>query len=160
MPLQEISDFIVLQIAMQAEAIHTSETAWLLFFARELQLHVPAAALAGVLNLRSSANALLTLDLLQRGLIDGQITPSFWRSFANAKGLASEMWLAAYEITKKNWWPTVVQSTFATSHEFFSDIWNRNIEFYDPTRKARPQRVRIFLSTPTDTSVALDGIYP
>jgi Reverse transcriptase (RNA-dependent DNA polymerase) len=160
LPLDQIAAFINRQIPRHAEAAQTSEVAWLLFWARELRMTLPASVFAQVLVLRSGANALLTLDLLQRGLIDGKIDTNAWRSCANAKGLASEMWLAAYEITKKSWWPRAVTSQFIQTHDFFSDLWNRNVEFYDPSRKARPQRARRFLRRPTEQTVFLEGAYP
>ena len=53
----------------EAEAIHTDELAWLLFWAREIGFSVPSSALANVTRLRSSVVALLTLDLRQLGLV-------------------------------------------------------------------------------------------
>jgi hypothetical protein len=57
---------------MRAEAAHTSEIAWLLFWARELEMQIDAQVVERVVRLRSSVNALLTLELRQLNLIKGK----------------------------------------------------------------------------------------
>jgi len=136
LPISDVSDFIRNQIPSNAESAQTSEVAWLIFFARELGIHLEARLLERVTNLRSSVCALLTLDMLQRGRISGRINTRFWRSFANEQGLKSEMWLVAYEATLKKWWPTPVASSFIRSHQFFGDLWKQKVSFYDPSARA------------------------
>ena len=164
LPLDEIKEFILDQMVQHAEAAHTGEVAWLLFWARELEIKVPASALLRVTRLASSATALVTLDLLRLRRIQGTIDVSYWQSFASTGGLKSEMWLVSYEATKKGWWTGVVSNTYITSHEFFSDLWGRHVEFYAPNRKARPSFrrpsfvQRIKSTVPVDSE--FDGIYP
>lgn len=133
----EIEKYILQQLPLKAEAVHTDEVAWLLFWAREIKLKIPSSVLEKATTLRSSVVAMLVLDLNQQGLIEGKLTPSLWRSAANQDGLRSEMWLVAYEATKKGWWPKNINSDFITGHPFFADIWDKDVEFYDPTKKAR-----------------------
>jgi hypothetical protein len=133
----EIERYILEQIPAKATAIHTDELSWLLFWALEIGLTVPASTLDRVVKLRSSVAALLTMDLLQRGKVDGKLDISFWRGFCNSDGLSSEMWLTAYEITKKGWWPKVVASGFVTGHQYFSTLWANDVEFYDVRRRAQ-----------------------
>ena len=70
-------------------------------------------------------------------MIDGVLDFSFWQSFTTDVGLKSEMWLVAYEATRKGWWPKAQNTDFITKHMFFADLWNANVEFYDPGKKAR-----------------------
>ena len=141
----EITSYILQQIPLKAEAVHTDEVAWLLFWAREIGLKLPAAALQKVTSLRSSVVAMLALDLNQQGLVDGKMNVATWKSAATVDGLRSEMWLVAYEATKKGWWPKNQPSGFITGHPFFGDIWGKGIEFYDPTKKARKKVKPAFL---------------
>lgn len=145
-PSSEIEAFILQQIPIKAEAVHTDELAWLLFWAREIGLTLPATLLEKVIPLRSSVVALITMDLRQRGQVDGTLRLSSWRAAAKADGLKSEMWLVAYEATKKGWWQGRVSPAFIKNHAFFGDIWDREVEFYDSNRKAR-KRVRPPFST-------------
>ena len=142
LPTAEIEEYILRQIPLKAEAIHTDELAWLLFCAREIGFSVPSAALANVTRLRSSVVALLTLDLRQRGLVSGPLDLTFWESFADKKGLKSDMWMVAYEATKKGWWSSKLSSAFITNHIFFSDLWHRDVNFYDvkieASKKVKP----------------------
>ncbi|SMP54187.1 Reverse transcriptase (RNA-dependent DNA polymerase) [Novosphingobium panipatense] len=137
LPLAEIHTYILQQIPIKAAAGHTDELAWLLFWAREIKLIVPASVMANVMNLRSSTVGLLTLDLWHSSLINGPLDFSFWQGFATESGLKSEMWLIAYEATRKGWWPKTQNDDFITKHSFFADLWASKVEFYDSGKKAR-----------------------
>ena len=137
LPDDEIHSYILQQIPLKAAAGHTDELSWLLFWAREIKLVIPAAVMANVMTLRSSVVGLLTLDLWHSSLIAGAVDFSFWQSFATEHGLTSEMWLLAYEATKKTWWPKAQSDDFITKHAFFADLWTAGVEFYDPSKKAR-----------------------
>lgn len=138
-PKFTIKDFITGLLPTKAEAAHTAEVAWLLFWARELGLSVDSILLHRVVALRSSVIALLCLDLKQRGLINGSLDEDHWHSFARIDGLKSEMWLVAYEATKKAWWSKSTKSTFITTHSHFGELWSKDVRFYDERRKAVPQ---------------------
>lgn len=137
LPDDDIRSFILQQIPTKAAAGHTHELAWLLFWAREIELSIPNGILASVTNLRSSVIALAVLDLENRQLVEGEVDFSFWQSFTDEQGLKSEMWLVAYEATRKEWWPTAPNTDFITGHAFFSDLWAENVQFYDPNVKAK-----------------------
>ena len=136
-PKTEIEEFILQQIPLKAEAAHTEEVAWLLFWAREIGLKVPVGAFDKVRMLRSSVVGLLSLDLRQGGLVDGNLKVPEWKSFATADGLKSEMWMIAYEATKKGWWPGSNKSNFISEHPYFSDMLTKDVEFYDLKKKAK-----------------------
>ena len=146
LPNAEIESYILQQVPLKAKAVHTDELAWLLFWAREIGLKITASTLASVTKLRSSVVALLTLDLQQRGLVDGPLNLSFWQNFATADGLKSEMWMVAYEATKKGWWSPKLPSGFVSGHPFFGDLWNKDVEFYDVKMKARKSVKSPFLT--------------
>jgi hypothetical protein len=158
LPHDEICAYIVNQIPQKAEAAHIEELAWLLFWAREIAAKIPADALTGVRLLQSSTIALLVMDLNQLGLIDGALDISFWESFATVEGLKSDMWLAAYEATRKGWWPAA--DAYVKNHEFFGDIWAKGIEFYDVSKKARPSVTPTFLAKLLASSEYGAGTYP
>lgn len=145
---REVQDYILQQIPLKAEASHTEEVAWLLFWAIQIGLRMPARVLEKASSLRSSVVGLLSLDLRQRGLLTGLLDLSTWRSAANSDGLRSEMWLIAYEATKKGWWPIKQSSGYITGHPYFGDLWKKGIEFYDPAKKARPTVERKFFPSP------------
>lgn len=136
-PSSEVNEFILQQIPLKARAAQTGELSWLLFWARELSLRLDARILEPVCRLRSGVCALLTLDLLERGAVDGDLSTALWESFANVEGLQSEMWLPAYEATKKRWWPRHVSDLFIRAHMYFGELYRRDVEFYEPNRRAR-----------------------
>jgi hypothetical protein len=147
LPDDEIHAYILQQIPIKAASGHTNELAWLLFWAREIGLTIPAAAMDNVMKLRSSAVGLITLDLWHKSLISGALDFSFWQSFASEAGLKSEMWLIVYEATRKGWWPKAQNTDFITQHDYFADLWNANVEFYDPGKKARKRVTASRLAT-------------
>ena len=148
LPKLEIAAYIKQQIKIKADFAHTNEAAWLLFWAREIGLKIQMESLGNLTNLRSSVVAMLMLDMNQKDLIENTLDTSFWRSFANSDGLKSEMWLLSYEATKKGWWPKAVNHKFVSEHQFFAEIWARDIEFYDKEKKARQHIKSTFLETP------------
>ncbi|MBW4330037.1 RNA-directed DNA polymerase [Stakelama sp. CBK3Z-3] len=155
LPDAEIHAYILQQIPIKAAAGHTNELAWLLFWAREISLTVPASAMTHVMALRSSVVGMLTLDLWHKSLISGALDFSFWQGFANEAGLKSEMWLIAYEATRKGWWPKSQNTDFITTHQFFADLWNANVEFYDPSKKARKRVTPSVLAASFDQGQSL-----
>ncbi len=137
LPLEEIRNFILENVGAKSEATQTYEVCWLLFWARELRLAIPAEALGPVTQLRSSVLALLTLDLRDRGLLTGAINEEFWSQFASGDGLRSEMWLAAYEVSRKGWWTKARSNSFIKHHPHFGIFDEMDISFYDPKKQAR-----------------------
>lgn len=136
-PSAEIKQYILQQIPIKAVALHTDELAWLLFWAIEIGLSIPAGVLSKAVSLRSSVVALLTLDLLRRGQVQGNLDVSFWQSFCSVDGLESEMWLVSYEGTKKGWWPKKAKPGYISGHQYFGDLWKAGVEFYDVNRRAK-----------------------
>lgn len=137
LPNAEIESYILQQLPLKAEAAHTEEVCWLLFWAIQISLKVPEAAIEMVAKLRSSVAGLLTLDLRARGLLEGSLDFPEWEAYATTNGLKSEMWLLSYEATKKGWWSAKGSPTYVADHPFFGDLWVKNVEFYNPKIMAR-----------------------
>jgi hypothetical protein len=149
----EIEGFILQQIPRKAEAAHTEELAWLLFWAREIGLEVPEDIINKCSHIRSSVVALVALDIRDSGKVLGILDDTFWRSFCSADGLKSEMWLVAYEATSRQWWASIENDDFITKHDFFADLKAKNVSFYDRTKKAKAQRPPVFqIATETQYS--------
>ncbi len=137
LPTELIQDFILEQLIKRAEVAHISEVAWLLFWARETDIVIPAAVANTLTNLRSSVVAILLHNIHKNGKTDGVIDLSYWASFASVAGLKSSMWLASYELSRKGWWAGKVSTKYVSSEKYFGDLWDNNVSFYDEASKAR-----------------------
>lgn len=135
-PRDAVEKFVVSLIPSTASRGHVHELSWLLFAVRELNIQIDAGKFSDVVRLRSSVVALLTFDLWHRGQINGPVDFKFWRSFANAEGLRSEMWLVAYECSIKGWWDQKLDTSYVTDCPFFSGLWGAGVEFYDVKKGA------------------------
>ena len=62
------------------------------------------------------------------------------------------MWLVVYEATKKGWWFKAKPSGFVAAAPFFQDLWAKDVEFYDPKRKAR-RRISPAFATPPPVDI-------
>lgn len=136
----EVSSFILQQIPRKAEAAHTEELAWLLFWAREIGLKLPESILNSCSRIRSSVVALVALDIRDAGNVVGILDETHWRGFCNSDGLMSEMWLVAYEASKRQWWSSPQNCDFIANHKFFADLMAMNVSFYDRNKKAKALR--------------------
>lgn len=136
----EVSAFILQQVPRKAEAAHTEELAWLLFWAREIGLTLPASVVNSCSHVRSSVVALIALDLREAGRVSGALDDTFWRGFCSPDGLKSEMWLVAYEGSKRQWWSSAQNCDFITNDKFFADLFAADISFYDRSKKAKALR--------------------
>jgi len=119
-------------------------------------MKLPATIFGDVVKLPSSVVALLVLDLIRMNLISGRIDTSFWSSFANKEGLYSEMWLVAYEATKKGWWPKEIEKKFIENDEFFGELLDNGVYFYDETQKSRKNIPRSFSTLKIDLTLDYD----
>jgi hypothetical protein len=161
LPDPEIETYILEQIPQKAEAVHPHELAWLLFWAREIGLKLPAASLEKTKKLRSSVAALIALDLRDSGRIDGVFKVPEWNACTTAEGLKSEMWLLSYEATKKGWWLGATKSAFITNHEYFASLWDKDVEFYNRAKKAKKKVMpSVFSAAAASTSAGAFSDYP
>ncbi|MCK9991951.1 MAG: hypothetical protein Dbin4_00471 [Alphaproteobacteria bacterium] len=54
--------------------------------------------------------------------------------------------MIVYEATRKGWWPKAQNTDFITQHDYFADLWNANVEFYDAGKQARKRVTPSFLA--------------
>ena len=108
------------------------ELSWALFLAKGLGIGIPNAVVKDVLEVESSVCALITLDLIEMGLVDEAVNTDFWQSFMNADALHSNMWLLAYEADLKGWLPSPYDHV--DTHNFFREMKSRGVFFYDKNK--------------------------
>ena len=130
-PTDTLRDFILGSIPRLADEGCINEISWLLFWLKELGLKLPNELVSRILELRSSVCALVVADLNSKGLVGGEPDFSPFSSVANCKGLKSSVWLALYELTRREWWPKKVDPSFIKNHKYFGDILAQEISFYD-----------------------------
>lgn len=112
------------------------EISWALFLVKVMQIRISANLLPEVCKLESSVCALITLDLRDKDLIDGEIDESVWLQSMNKAGLTSEMWLLSYEANLKGWLRSIDQNHVDTD-TYFSVLKNKNISFYNDRKNVR-----------------------
>ena len=94
------------------------------------------------------------MDLNARGLIQNGIDETAWLPYGTSDGLASPMWLLAYEAVRKGWWSDG-RSNYVVNDPLFGPMYRRGVFFYDETRNvprlrkelkaAKTQRIRASL---------------
>jgi len=110
-----------------------AEIAWALFLAKALKIPLKSNLFDHILKMESATCALLTLDIRSRGLIEGTIDTSTWKSSLTTDGLNTSMWLLAYEAKKKDWMQSDTP-TYVDDHEHFSVLLSKGVTFYDPKK--------------------------
>jgi hypothetical protein len=153
-PLDRVEKFICDVIRVHSRVGHAFEVSWSLFIAKGLHIPLRRDWLTDVFKIESSLCALLCMDLNARGLIDGGIDEAAWLPYATTDGLASPMWLLAYEAVRKGWWADG-RRDYVDSHPLFGPMLQRGVFFYDEERnvprlrrelkEARTQRIRASL---------------
>lgn len=134
-----IAKFVKDTIAKSGPSAAHFEIAWALFLAKTLKIQMPANWVTPITQLESSVCALLLLDLRQMGLISGTFDASLWTRAMTEQGLNSNMWLLAYEADLKGWL-TPPSAGFVQSHPYFVELRQRNVSFYDETRRLHDVR--------------------
>jgi hypothetical protein len=125
-----VQAFIRDTIRYNAEIHNYFEISWALFLAKALRIELDKADLVEVFKAESSVCALLLMDLNSRGLVKGGIDISSWKTFYDADGLKSNMWLLVYEATLKKWMPPA-SPCFVSAHPLFGPMLKKKISFYD-----------------------------
>jgi len=131
--LDELRKFVIDMIERHAPLRRSFEVVWALFLARGLGLSFKRSELAPVFDMESSIAALVAMDMDARGQIASGADQKLWKSYANADGLSSEMWLLAYEAAKKGWWKGV-SDAYVKGNPLFGPMLARDVFFYDETR--------------------------
>jgi hypothetical protein len=150
-PMKHVEKFISDVIRVHAHVGHAFEVCWSLFIAKGMRISLPRESLIDVFKLESSLCALLCMGLNYRGLINGGIDETTWLPYANGDGLASPMWLLAYEAARKHWWANGSRD-YVENDPLFGPMLRRGVFFYDDKRnvprlrreltEAKTQRIR------------------
>jgi len=128
----KVSLFIGANIRNLADNDRLGEAAWMLFLAKVLRIAVRASDVRIMTESNSSVCALLLCDLEARGLIVGTLNKSHWNKSLTDMGLLSEMWLYAYEASRKGW--TGQSDSFLATNPQFSELYSRQVSFYDQNK--------------------------
>lgn len=128
----KVSLFIKANMKRLVDNDQIGESAWLLFLAKALRISLRASDLKIFTEINSSVCALLLCDLEARSLINGTLSKSYWNKSLDDAGLVSEMWLYAYEASRKGW--TGQPDHFLSTDPQFSELYNRQVSFYNENR--------------------------
>lgn len=128
----KVSLFIRANIRNLADNDRLGEAAWMLFLAKILRIDIRVSDIKILTETNSSVCALLLCDLEVRGSIDGTLNKSHWNKSLTEMGLLSEMWLYAYEASKKGW--TGQSDHFLATDPQFSELYTRQVSFYNENR--------------------------
>jgi hypothetical protein len=152
--MDRVEKFICDVIRVHAPVGHAFEVGWSLFIAKGLRISLRRQTLSNVFKLESSLCALLCMDLNSRGLIKGGIDETTWLPYGTVDGLASPMWLLAYEAARKGWWSDGRRDC-VINDRLFGPMLRRGLFFYDEKRNvprlrrelkdAKTQRIRVGL---------------
>ena len=91
----------------------------------------------------SSVCSLLALHTRDRGNIPKGLIIDSWRDQLTKDGLFGKMWLTAYEASRKGWL-TPRRADFITKSDFFSDLDQLDITFYDETTITQKIKINAF----------------
>ncbi|HEV7246169.1 MAG TPA: RNA-directed DNA polymerase [Shinella sp.] len=129
-----LSDFIAARLPVLGASQRTGEILWLLYLACSLRIKINADALSMCLRMPNALIAILVTHAEAEGLIEGAIDRSFWRSYANKKGLRSTMFLFAYEAAVKGW---EKDGAYCESDEYYGLLHREKLSFFDVARTAK-----------------------
>lgn len=115
---------------------HHSEAAWALWLCLYFRLKINLERCKDVIYESGSTVLLLAQELSENNLFEPRIDRRKFRTLANAAKLYDEDWLMAYEFGRKNLVPG--GKDFIKNDHYFSVLFARNIEFFDPGRLPEP----------------------
>ena len=141
--LAKMENFIRSNLKILIDTDRLGELSWMLFLAKALRVSIKISDIKSLPGIPSSICALLLCDLEVKGYLDGKLDKTAWNKALNSDGLVSEMWLYAYEATLKGW--TGASSSFLASHPQFSELFKRQVSFYDHTKNFLPVATKIRL---------------
>lgn len=109
------------------------ETAWGLWLCKSLRIQINKTVAQAISAVDNSIVALLSLDMLNSGLISNDLNYSAWSALcSNKDDLYSENWLLAYEAPKKGW--ISPSNDYIAQDPFFSALRSNDVEFYDTAK--------------------------
>ena len=134
---ETIDEFLMFHCELE----NTFEIAWGLWVCKSLGITIGVEAANKVVLIDNSIVALVALDLHHSGLFPAGVGFALWESQMTPDSLYSENWLLAYEAYIKNWLPK--PTNFVETDDFFKDLFDNGVEFYDTARQAEFRNVII-----------------
>lgn len=125
---ENLQGFLERRFSTLAEENRSGEIIWLLFLALRLNIELPAARLAPVVQIENALVAILVTAAASRGLVVGNVDFSLWNRSLNADGLRSPMWLYAYESVRQGY-NALPGPNFITQDDFFGPLLARRVSF-------------------------------
>lgn len=111
-----------------------SEIAWALWLAKELKIPISKKSIRAIETTSSSTCMLIALDLFYENLAAVPPLKENLISYATKDSLYSDKWLLAYEAGRRNWLYNK-NSKYIADDEYFSELLNNNVAFYDESRR-------------------------
>jgi len=134
---ETLDEFLIYHCELE----NTFEVSWGLWICKSLGITIDISTANKVALIDNSVVALVALDLHHSGLFPGGVSFALWESQMTAPSLYTENWLLAYEAYIKNWLPK--PTNFVEADDFFKDLFDNGVEFYDTTRQAEFKGVTI-----------------
>lgn len=129
---EKISQAITELINYHSKFSHGYEITWALWLAKTLKISINHICYDSLSKCEDPLVALISLDLIQEGLIDGDFERKIWYSFMNSNELYDAHWILAYEAYIKDWLPSFDGSKYIENDGFFSILEQEKVEFYNP----------------------------
>ncbi|RJX78928.1 RNA-directed DNA polymerase [Pseudomonas sp. LS-2] len=125
-----LRDFCRNLLGSASAANHHSETAWLLWLCKELNIRLDSSVIQQVIQMESSVCSLIALDLNQSGLVDGKIELAPLTVLATGQALTGNNWLLAYEGGRRHWLANETEA-FIQEDPCFEALLNAGVGFYN-----------------------------
>ncbi len=113
---------------------HNFEISWGLWVAKTFSIEIRDDLAQKIIKSQDVISIIIALDMMEEGLISKSIDLTELESELTEEGLFDEQWLLVYESIKKGWLkpsdPDILKNSL-----FFSELYRRDIEFYDPSRQ-------------------------
>lgn len=129
-----LSDFISARLPVLGASQRTGEILWLLYLACVLRITIKAEVLLLCLRMPNALIAILVTYAETEGLIEGAVDRAYWRSYADAEGLRSSMFLFTYEAAVKGWEEEV---QYCENDDFYGLLYKQDLSFFDITHTVK-----------------------
>lgn len=113
---------------------HNFEVSWALWIAKTFSISIKNDIAQKILNSNDVISAIIALDMKEKNLISDSVDLSVLELELTKDGLINEWWLLTYESLKKGWLTPKTPELLENS-EYFSELKNRGIEFYDSSKQ-------------------------
>jgi len=130
---EKIGSVISDLINYHSKFAHGHEISWALWLAKTLQISIKPSAVSKLSESEDPIVALISLDLMEDGLISTRINTRNWEQYMRSKELYDSHWLLAYEALVKDWLPSAEGIDYIKEDPFFSILQDNDVQFYDKT---------------------------